>query len=351
MPEEVIIAEIDNFTYQALRRYFTAHDIDLGTSPSHVWDLRSGAVNRWPEAHARMKLRHIRYTLYFRRDDELDAFQYAQEHGRWPDAPGGWRVVWEQGTNRGEVNPEHLEWFDRTPKNLQTEEEFSRWVQGDPPPPEYLPNPENWGPDRAREELERIIPEAQRALVEDDPRGLSWGEQRFIIDPPAPGGAPEHDLGLGGGSRQMRRAPAPLTVAEVGAFKRQSREDQIRRTAAMIEILELDPDFAAGSKKFEAINLVDGRDFLREVATYDMVILHSILSPSVGLTRFKGNKELMTSPDHTVEVWRNRLVSTGAKYIVVCEGQPYTLSGRELGDLPGYDAVKSNEWLAVYKRS
>jgi hypothetical protein len=146
-----------------------------------------------------------------------------------------------------------------------------------------------------------------------------------------------------------RRPSADITVAEVGAFKRRSREDVIRRTAALIEILELDPEFASRKKQFEVINLFEGRDFLRETDTYDMVIVHSVLSPSVGLTRFKGNKELMTSPDHTVEVWRNRLVSTGAKYIVVCEGQPYTLSGRELGELPGYDLLKSDEWLTVYK--
>lgn len=153
-----------------------------------------------------------------------------------------------------------------------------------------------------------------------------------------------------GASLGARRPPASITIAEVGAFKRPSREDQIRRTAAMIEVLELDPDFAGRKKRFEAINLADGRDFLRETGTYDMVIVHSVLSPSVGLRQSR-SKELMTSPDHTVEVWRNRLVSTGAKYIVVCEGQPYTLSGRELGELLGYDVQKSDEWVTVYKLS
>jgi hypothetical protein len=157
--------------------------------------------------------------------------------------------------------------------------------------------------------------------------------------------------GMFGGASMgaARHAPAALRIAEVGAFKRRSQEDMVRRMAALIEILELDPDFAHRKKKFETINLVDGRDFLRETDVYDMVIVHSVLSPSVGLVRMPGNKELMTSPDHTVEVWVNRLVSTGAKYIVVCEGQPYTLSGRELGDLPGYDVVKSDERLTVYK--
>jgi hypothetical protein len=152
-------------------------------------------------------------------------------------------------------------------------------------------------------------------------------------------------------ARKARESERPLQIAEVGAFKRRSQEDMVRRMAALIEILELDPDFVHRKKKFETINLVDGRDFLRETDVYDMVIVHSVLSPSVGLVRMPGNKELMTSPDHTVEVWVNRLVSTGAQYIVVAEGQPYTLSGRELGELPGYEVVKMDRRVTVYRKS
>lgn len=141
-----------------------------------------------------------------------------------------------------------------------------------------------------------------------------------------------------------------LEVAEVGAFKRRSREDRIRRTAALMEILELDPEFAAQTKKFDAINLVDGRDFLREKNAYDIVIVHSVLSPSLGPTNFKDHPELMTSPHHTVKAWRKRLAGTGAKYIVVAEGQPHTLSGYELGELPGYAIEKMDQWVTVYRR-
>lgn len=139
-----------------------------------------------------------------------------------------------------------------------------------------------------------------------------------------------------------------LLVAEVGAFKRPSQEDTSRRLAALIEIMEIDAPFIITQKKFDAINLVDGRDFLRETYTYDVVIVHSVLSPGVRI-RGARNKELLTSPDHDIEVWRNRLISTGAKYIVVCEGQPYTLSGWELGDLPGYTVLKMDTRLAVYR--
>jgi hypothetical protein len=144
-----------------------------------------------------------------------------------------------------------------------------------------------------------------------------------------------------------------LEIAEVGAFKRRSTEDLVRRTAALIEIIEIDPEFAASKKEFDAINLFDGRDFLVETYTYDVVIVHSVLSPSLSkrLGPMPSNKELMTSPDNDGKVWVNRLVSTGAKYIVVCEGQPYTLSGLELGDLPGYNVLKQDRWLTVYKKA
>lgn len=149
----------------------------------------------------------------------------------------------------------------------------------------------------------------------------------------------------------MAKKPAPIRIAEVGAFKHRSREDSIRRTAAMIEIAQIDTPFAIQEKKFEAINLADGRDFLQEDDTYDMVIVHSVLSPGVGRVSVPGSEEeVMVSDEHTAEAWRERLVETGAKYIVVCEGQPYTLSGYELGNLPGYRLLKSDQWVAVYRK-
>jgi hypothetical protein len=87
-----------------------------------------------------------------------------------------------------------------------------------------------------------------------------------------------------------------------------------------------------------------------ETDVYDIVIVHSVLSTGVRSDLMPREKELLTSPDHDLEIWRNRLVSTGAKYIVVCEGQPYTLSGWELGDLPGYNTLKMNTMLAVYRK-
>jgi hypothetical protein len=152
-----------------------------------------------------------------------------------------------------------------------------------------------------------------------------------------------------GASARGQRA---IEIAEVGAFKRPSREDKIRRTAALIAVTEVDPDFTGHAKKFDAINLVDGRDFLAEDDTYDMVVVHSVLSPGVKVPKeMKLHPELMVSDTHDVEAWRDRLVATGAKYIVVCEGQPHTMSGYELGRLPGYELVKADQWVAVYQKT
>jgi hypothetical protein len=148
----------------------------------------------------------------------------------------------------------------------------------------------------------------------------------------------------------MTRKARPVRVAEVGAYKRPSPEDGSRRLAALIEILEIDPAFIRQPKEFDPVNLVDGRDFLMETDVYDVVIVHSVLSTGVRTDLMPKGRELLTSPDHDVAIWRNRLVSTGAKYIVVCEGQPYTLSGWELGDLPGYTVIKMDTRLAVYKK-
>lgn len=154
---------------------------------------------------------------------------------------------------------------------------------------------------------------------------------------------------------QVNRKPKPpakkLDVAEVGAFERRSPEDRIRRTAALIEILELDPDFAAKKKSFEAINLAEGRDFLEETATYDIVILHSIFNSEYPEQFVRMEDETQLSPHHTIKSWKDRLVETEAKYIVVCEGYPFTLSGWVLRDLPGYHMEKRDRWLTVYRRS
>lgn len=144
--------------------------------------------------------------------------------------------------------------------------------------------------------------------------------------------------------------PPPLKVAEVGAFKRRSIEDTSRRIASLAALLEIDPDFAAQKKAFDAINLAEGRDFLLEDETYDIVIVHSVLSTGMRRDiRIPGHeRELLVSEEHDIKNWKRRLVESGARYIIIAEGQPYTLSGFEIGDLPGYIKLKQDPWLTVY---
>jgi len=192
--KQEIIGEVDNFTYQALRRYWAEHDMDRGAGYPFVWDLRIGAVNRWPD-DIRTRLnpgtRSIHYTLYLRRADAIDDAEYLEKYGQFPAAPGAWMIVWDEGTFKGPYNEAAIdEWEVRMQPHLKEPEDvFNRWYDQNPPPPQFLPTPENWGPDRAREELEKIIPEAQRRLVEEDPKGLRWEPRKFIItdpeDPPS----------------------------------------------------------------------------------------------------------------------------------------------------------------------
>jgi hypothetical protein len=115
-----------------------------------------------------------------------------------------------------------------------------------------------------------------------------------------------------------------LKVAEVGAFKRRSDEDTSRRIASMSALVEVDPDFVIQEKSFDAVNLAEGRDSLLENKTYDIVIVHSVLSTAMrrGVCIPGHERELLVSEDHSIKNWKRRLAGTGAKYLIVAEGQP-----------------------------
>lgn len=153
-------------------------------------------------------------------------------------------------------------------------------------------------------------------------------------------------------TRKPPKSPS-LKVAEVGAFKRRSAEDTSRRIASLSALLEIDPDFVIQKKSFDAINLAEGRDFLLEDEAYDIVIVHSVLSTGMPPDiRIPGHeRELLISQEHSIKNWKRRLVETGAKYIIVAEGQPYTMSGYELGNLPGYEKLMQDQWITVYQRN
>lgn len=115
-------------------------------------------------------------------------------------------------------------------------------------------------------------------------------------------------------------------------------------------IAMLDPDYLKDQDlAADIINLAYGRDFLQESKTYDIVILHSIISTKVRLpaSRFP---RLRVSPDHSLKVWRVRLGLTGAKYIAICEGLEATLSGREMGEILGYAVLKEDNTVTLYRK-
>lgn len=140
-----------------------------------------------------------------------------------------------------------------------------------------------------------------------------------------------------------------IRVAHVGAFKRKSQADQSRHVAAVAKIVEHDRNYFQDGIAEDIINLSYGRDFLREGKHYDVVIVHSVLSPKVRVPS-KMCPRLQVSPDHTFKTWKKRLVSTGSKYISICEGQPVTMNGWELGDLPGYRILERDHLITLYQR-
>lgn len=189
---DVVIARVDTVTYQALRRYFAKYDIDRGQGYPYVWDLRIGAANRWQDED--VPTPHIRYGLRFRRGDGMDAadeVEYAQAHGKFPKPPSSWSIVFDPGTFPESYNPAHHEWMKQHLSRLEQIEERqgkdAAWeFVHKHAPTEMLPNPDNWSVDQAKAELARIIPEAERQLVEEDPGSLTWEPRTFIIPPPEP---------------------------------------------------------------------------------------------------------------------------------------------------------------------
>lgn len=143
-----------------------------------------------------------------------------------------------------------------------------------------------------------------------------------------------------------------LRIAHVGAFRGKSSEDGARSVETICRILQHDRDFIYGTKAdHDTINLIYGRDFLKENRTYDLVILHSIFhTAQPKLVRGKDYKQLSLSPKHSVLNWARRLIRARAIYISVCEGQPHSLSGWNLGDLPGYRILERDAKVTLYKK-
>lgn len=141
-----------------------------------------------------------------------------------------------------------------------------------------------------------------------------------------------------------------LRFAQVGAFKRKSAADVSRMVSALGEIVAHDLDFLRDREVVnDVINLSDGRDFLAENRSYDVVVLHSILSPKIKM--FKPFPRLRVSHRHSIGNWKKRLASTRARYIAVCEHEVATLSGKEIGEIPGYTVLSQRGFLTLYGKA
>ena len=97
--------------------------------------------------------------------------------------------------------------------------------------------------------------------------------------------------------------------------------------------------------KADFISLDEGRDFLAEDKTYDVVILHHVYQhPGHGNTGIHG-----TSTLHTAEAWRERLEKASADWIFAYGGST-EVSGGYLDTIPGYEMLSYDHIKAVYEK-
>jgi hypothetical protein len=141
-----------------------------------------------------------------------------------------------------------------------------------------------------------------------------------------------------------------LSIGHVGAYKRFSQADQGRHIHCVAWLLRNDRDFLSQTKwKHDSINLKYNRDFLKEDLCYDIVIVHSIFHTEWPVVK-KYRDKAKISVKHTIDNWRQRLISTSATYLFICEGQPFSLSGYNLGVINGYKIKYQDHMVTIYKK-
>jgi hypothetical protein len=189
-PDETpVLVTISNRDMSALRAYWTVMDISRGPEQTHFWDLRYGMVNRWQSEGVRSP--HIRYGLALKRADGVNELEHAQEHGVFPGPPKTWNIEFRPGTFPEEFNPAYDEWMrSHMPEVAKIEDTAGQkkaweYVRRNAPP-EYLPNPENWPPERAVEELREILPKAVELYQSERPP-IDWRPKGFVVSPPEEG--------------------------------------------------------------------------------------------------------------------------------------------------------------------
>ena len=182
-PEALVLVTVPNKLMSALRAYWAELDLDRGPRSTHFWDLRFAAVNRWQSDDSWPA--HIHYTLIFRRGDNLDDLEHVQKHGSFPADPRAWKILFDKGTFPESFNPEFDQWMrENMGKISEVEDKKGQkeaWAYVEKHGPiQYIPNPENWTPEKAAQELHNVIPKAIE-LFESERLPIDWKPKGYIV--------------------------------------------------------------------------------------------------------------------------------------------------------------------------
>lgn len=150
--------------------------------------------------------------------------------------------------------------------------------------------------------------------------------------------------------RKPKKILAEKSIAHVGAYKRFSDADSSRIVYFWSWYRPTHNDNDLYDEKLDIVNLRYGRDFLMENHKYDWVFVHSVFDlhhPSAVRDR---KHPAFVSDIHTAKDWKQRLCNTEASLIVIFEGQAATMSGWQIGQLPGYEIQVRDTKMTVYKK-
>jgi len=116
------------------------------------------------------------------------------------------------------------------------------------------------------------------------------------------------------------------------------------------------PDVDLGNIEPDFIDLNDGRDFLKESKTYDMVALMRVFHPmggdySVRYHQRQGPGLFRLSSDHTAEHWNRRLKGTGAKLIFAFGDSTDCVTGEYVGPIQGYQGPIKGSSVSVWTQN
>lgn len=134
-----------------------------------------------------------------------------------------------------------------------------------------------------------------------------------------------------------------LSIAHVGSL--QNEADRVRSGWVFWWLKK--NGINVSSFQNDYINLDQGRDFLEENQSYDVVILHHIYNPDEQ-EEPKGG-DFNVSSKHNENEWRNKLSHSGAMYIFVFGGLG-EVAVEYLGNISGYKLIKQDSLNGVYQK-